>query len=139
MIKQLSLALCLVVPAFALAGGTDPHANFKQMTVQEVADGTKSGKVTAVDANDADTRAKYGTVPGALLLTSHKFDADKELPADKTSKLVFYCGNEQCLAAPGAAKRATEAGYKDVAVMPAGIMGWVKAGQPVSKPGSKKS
>ena len=34
----------------------------------------------------------------------------------------------------GAAKKASEAGYKNVAVMRDGIMGWVKAGQPVEKP-----
>ena len=34
------------------------------------------------------------------------------------------------------AKKAMEAGYTNVAVMPDGIMGWKKAGQPTSKPNS---
>ncbi len=59
-----------------------------------------------------------------------------ELPENKFSKLVFYCGGQACMAAPKAAKVAQDAGYKDVNVMRAGIRGWVKAGKAVDKPKS---
>jgi len=91
----------------------------------------KSG-VQVLDANNDDTRAKMGVIPGATLLTSVRYDV-KELPADKGKKLVFYCANEHCGASHMAARRAREAGHQDVAVMPAGISGWKAAGKATSK------
>jgi rhodanese-related sulfurtransferase len=38
------------------------------------------------------------------------------------------------MASHAAARRAVEAGYKDVAVMPDGIAGWNQAGKPTTKP-----
>ena len=49
--------------------------------------------------------------------------------AKKDAKLVFYCANTMCGASHGAAAKAVEAGYTDVAVLPDGLMGWKKAGQ----------
>ena len=51
-------------------------------------------KVTIVDANGAEFRAREGIVPGALRLSNYKtYDADKELPPRKDAKLVFYCAD----------------------------------------------
>ncbi len=53
-----------------------------------------SKSVTLVDANGADTRAREGVIPGAVLLTSYgKYDPATELPPDKSAPLVFYCAN----------------------------------------------
>ena len=62
----------------------------------------KDSKLTVLDANNEKTRKQSGSIPGAKLLSSDdKFDVQKELPADKTSKLVFYCANTQCMASQG--------------------------------------
>lgn len=95
---------------------------------------TKSGVV--VDANDAKTREEYGTVPGALLLSNYKTFALSELPANKSEKLVFYCGGVKCRASDSAATRAASAGYSNVSVMREGIRGWKSAGQPTEQPRS---
>jgi len=88
---------------------------------------------TLVDANGSSTRAEYGVIPGAILLSDyHDYDVASELPADKDGKLVFYCANTRCSAAPRAAEKAVEAGYTDVAVAPQGIRGWVDAGHRTS-------
>lgn len=53
-----------------------------------------SSKVQVYDANHPSTRERFGVVPGAHLLSSHdNYDVGKELPADKTKKLVFYCAD----------------------------------------------
>ena len=45
------------------------------------------------DANVAETREKFGVIPGATLLNSDdKYDIGV-LPKDKSAKLVFYCAN----------------------------------------------
>ncbi len=84
------------------------------------------------DANTDGVRQTRGIVQGAALLSSYdSFDIGKELPRDKTRALVFYCYNEQCMASHIAAKRAQQAGYRNVAVMKSGIAGWADAGFPI--------
>jgi rhodanese-related sulfurtransferase len=89
------------------------------------------GGCTPVDANGEATRKKRGVIPGAVKLTDYETYSAAELPADKARPLVFYCANEQCGASHTAAEKAVLAGYKDVRVLPAGILGWVAAGKPV--------
>ena len=52
------------------------------------------------------------------------------LPKDKRKKLIFYCMNEMCTSSHQAAEMAVKNGYKNVARMPSGISGWLKAGMP---------
>ena len=53
-----------------------------------------SSHVNIYDANGWGLRSTAGVIPGAHLLTSHdKYDVAKELPADKSAKLVFYCAD----------------------------------------------
>lgn len=90
---------------------------------------TEKAKVAVFDANGPDTRASQGVVPGAVLLTSYRELKAEELPSDKDTKLVFYCGSTSCSASDRAAENAVEKGYSDVCVMRAGIKGWKKAGK----------
>jgi rhodanese-related sulfurtransferase len=137
-IALLLLAACSQAPAPSTSGETassDDHAAFKQLTPDQVEQLMNAGSALTFDANGADTRAEYGVVPGAALLTSYKaYDVGKELPTDKAKQIVFYCANTYCSAAPTAAQRAKEAGFTNVAVMPEGIQGWVKAGKAVNRP-----
>jgi hypothetical protein len=63
------------------------------LTVDEVAAGIEAKTLTAVDCNNERTRKKHGVLPGAIVLQG---DTDSypasELPSDKATKLVFYCG-----------------------------------------------
>lgn len=139
-VSAVALALSLSAPMAAFAcEGEEHHAQAREpvkATVADVASWTKAKKAVAVDANGQQTRTSQGVIPGAVLLTSSSGYELKELPADKNSKLVFYCANEKCTASHTAARRALENGYTDVAVLPEGISGWKKAGQPTAKPNS---
>lgn len=139
--KRTLLTLALVasfIPAAALAcDGSDGQQQAKapvKATVEQVASWQKAKQVTPVDANGKELRSKAGVIPGAVLLTSSSQYDVKELPANKDAKLVFYCANQKCSASEAAAQRAIDNGYTDVAVLPAGIMGWKQAGQPTAKP-----
>lgn len=112
----------------------DLHAAFTDLSPDQVDELLAKNGCVPVDANNADTREKYGVLPGAVKLASYSELKASELPDDKSTKLVFYCGNEKCSAAPKAAKLAKDAGYEDVNVMRAGIRGWVGAGKKVDKP-----
>jgi rhodanese-related sulfurtransferase len=85
-------ALVLAVGAAAVGCSRGAHsASVKDMTVQQLADLQKAGSVVVLDANTEDFRKENGVIPGAVLLTSSsKYDV-AQLPADKSSKLVFYC------------------------------------------------
>ena len=126
----LSLMLSAVlVPAAALACEGDnmnAQSSIKKVTVAELA---KDKQSKVFDANGADFRAKNGTIPGAVLLTSSSQYALEQLPKQKDAALVFYCANTMCSASEAAAKRASAAGYTNVAVLPEGLMGWKAAGQ----------
>ena len=108
-----------------------PADKFQLISITELSKLQKANLVHVFDANDEKTRAKYGVIPGAVLLSSYRqFDVAKVLPATKTDKVVFYCANIECMASHAAAERAVGAGYTNVAVLPDGIMGWKKAGEP---------
>ena len=63
------------------------------MTVDDLDHALAAKQAQAVDCNSDATRKKMGSVPGAILVTSDDAYAASELPADKTTKLVFYCAN----------------------------------------------
>ncbi len=52
-----------------------------------------------------------------------------ELPANKGTKLVFYCGGVKCDLSTKAAALAVEQGYTDVAVFAGGMPAWIEAGK----------
>lgn len=134
-------AVAIAVPTKAYScdeheGQAKAKPAIQNMSVKELAQLKQQGKATVYDANSTDTRKEAGVIPGARLLTSAvKYDPAKELPSTKSDKVVFYCYNEQCGASHQAAKRATGAGWTDVSVLNAGIMGWKAAGQPTATPG----
>jgi rhodanese-related sulfurtransferase len=90
-------------------------------------------QVTVVDVNSPQSWVK-AHVPGALNLDPADYK-DSDLPADRSSSLVFYCSNPLCRKAPNAARRAKKMGYDDVKVMSAGISGWLAARLPTEGAG----
>ncbi|HEY8430919.1 MAG TPA: rhodanese-like domain-containing protein [Sandaracinaceae bacterium] len=129
-----------ILASVALSSACSGEANeapIPELSVAQVASMLEAGEAVVVDANNARTREQYGVIPGARLLSSSSsYDPATELPADKSTNLVFYCGNFDCRASDGAAARAREAGYTRVHVMRAGIAGWVEAGREVARPQS---
>ena len=93
----------------------------------------ETSNVHVYDANNERTRATEGLIPAAEALTSSSHYDVATLPADKSSKLVFYCMNTDCMASHDAEKVASKAGYKNVYVMADGIQGWKKSGKPTQK------
>jgi|SRR6516162_8925065 hypothetical protein len=52
-----------------------------------------SDRVHVYDANVAATRDRFGTIPGATLLSSEDNYPLSVLPVNKRATLVFYCAN----------------------------------------------
>jgi rhodanese-related sulfurtransferase len=130
--KKLLFILFFILSAMALpALAEKPIAEISVAQVQEMVS-AKPAKAVVLDANNDDARAEAGMVPGAIKLSSYSQYDLAELPTDKNTTLVFYCYNSYCQASHMAAARALQAGYKDVRVMKAGIVGWNAANKKAS-------
>ncbi len=122
--KKLLLACIFAIGAITLPVlAAEQVAEVTVANVQEMLS-AKPAKVVILDANNEQARAEAGMVPGAIKLSSYNQYNLAELPTDKNTTLVFYCYNSYCQASHAAAARALQAGYTDVRVMKAGIVGW---------------
>lgn len=123
--KKIMAAALILISALAFA-----DEGYKTVQIGDVAKwvGSKEILVHLYDANTEKTRLAEGVIPGATKLSSSTTYDLAVLPQDKSEKLVFYCANVACSASHAAAKRAVQAGYKNVNVMADGIIGWRKAG-----------
>lgn len=66
-----------------------------------------------------------GAVPSAVNIPDTRFDKFKGmLPADKSTKLVFYCGGFHCPLSHKSAVKAKAMGYQNVVTAEAGYPGW---------------
>ena len=101
-----------------------------EVDVEHLASLIDDGSCAVFDANTEGTRKKQGLIPTAAALSHYSKYELSELPAAKDTKLVFYCASESCGASHTAAEKAVVAGYDDVSVLPAGVMGWKNAGKP---------
>ena len=61
------------------------------ISIADVEAGIAAKSITLFDCNSEKTRKKVGILPGAVLVDEETF-TEKDLPADKAAKLVFYCG-----------------------------------------------
>ncbi len=132
--RTFAVATSFLVSTLAVAGnGVADH--FTPIHVNDLSQmlSTKTSDLYVMDVNNAQTRDEYGSIPGAKMLTYSTFNPAKDLPTDKSSKLVFYCANTKCMASHEAANKAAGAGYSNVYVMVDGIQGWAKAKKPVEK------
>ncbi len=61
------------------------------MTVADVERELAAGTLKAVDCNGDKLRKAKGVLPDAILLSDEETFTASELPADKSTKLLFYC------------------------------------------------
>ena len=124
--KLLALIAPLVIVAVSYAG------EFKDITIPELKDAIAGKKVVLLDANGTKSW-QAGHIPGAIDFKSNQDKLAALLPQDKNALIVAYCGGPQCKAYKAAAEAAQKLGYTNVQHLPAGISGWVKAGEPTDK------
>lgn len=110
--------------ASSFAGG-----NVEKMTTEQVFKVMNDKNVQIIDVNPVEVFNKEH-VPTAKHVEFSK--VAENLPADKNTKLIFYCKNLKCAASQNAAEVALKNGYTNVAKMPDGIDGWIKNNHPVA-------
>ena len=95
--RTLLLTAALALASIACTETASPPAAevahaLPEISIADVAAGLAARTLTVVDCNGAGTRKKHGILPGAILLDDEETFTASALPADKATKLVFYCG-----------------------------------------------
>lgn len=67
-------------------------------------------------------------IPGSINIPMARLA--KDLPKDKSQKIIFYCLGVKCVASWRAAEKAVELGYRNVYAYREGLPAWVDAGYP---------
>jgi hypothetical protein len=68
------------------------EVDLPEIGVDDVAAGIEAKTLTVVDCNGDRIRKRVGVLPGAILVADEETYPASILPADKSAKLVFYCG-----------------------------------------------
>jgi rhodanese-related sulfurtransferase len=89
--------------------------------------------VMIIDSRPAARQFDPGHISGAINIPDTQFDklADT-LPADKTTRLIFYCGGLDCMLSHNSAFKAEKLGYTAISVYAEGMPDWKARGGPVS-------
>ncbi len=129
-LSVLAAALLLAAPACSSTGSTVTDeataAALPTMTWSEVASAVDSGAVL-IDARGAES-FNNGHITGAVNVPSRGDDAKwANLPTDKATKLITYCGGPACSASSKVARQALSRGYVDVAEYKGGYPEWKSA------------
>jgi rhodanese-related sulfurtransferase len=120
----LSSLVMMGVNAFAAAPNCDSENTYPEISKVELQQAIDKKSVFVVDANGT-TSYKKAHVPTAIDFKAVKSTFAKELPADKSTPIVAYCGGPACDAWKSAAVEACKLGYTNVKHFKAGIKGWM--------------
>jgi rhodanese-related sulfurtransferase len=72
--------------------------------------------------------AEKGMIPGAINIPDTEFDKlAGQLPQDKATPLIFYCGGLECVLSDKSAEKARKLGYTNVLTYPPGHPEWEAA------------
>ncbi len=124
--QRLLLALLIsLLPALAMAESKDLKLSEIEAMVAQKPD---VGQYLLVDARP-EIKFAEGFIPWAVSIPKQELrNRLDELPKDKSTRLVFYCGGVKCTLSTESAKIAEEAGYTKVYNFSTGIPAWKKAG-----------
>lgn len=92
-----------------------------------------------VDSRPANKFAD-GSIPTAISIPDSKF-AERQgmLPADKNTRLIFFCSGHTCVLSHQSAAKAKALGYTNIAIAEAGYPGWTELYGAGAAVGSAKS
>jgi rhodanese-related sulfurtransferase len=125
----LPLLACFAFVTAALAADAAAPAKIADISLPELKAAIAAGKVALIDVNGTASYAA-GHIPGAIDFAVNKDKLASALPADKSTLVVAYCGNERCGAYKSGANAALALGFTHVKHFAPGIAGWKKAGEP---------
>jgi len=88
----------------------------------------KDADIVLIDSRPKRKKYDKGHIPGAISIPDSQFaKMTDQLPENKATMLVFYCGGFHCRLSHKSAKKAIDLGYTHVKVYAAGYPAWKKA------------
>jgi rhodanese-related sulfurtransferase len=111
-------------PAYMKVAGNYPavSADWVKKQIDKKAD------LALIDSRPKRKKYDKGHIPTALSIPDSQFaKMQDQLPADKGTPLVFYCGGLKCRLSHKSAKKAIDLGYTKVKVFAEGYPAWVAA------------
>ena len=88
----------------------------------------KKADMVLIDSRPKRKKYDKGHIPTAISIPDSQFaKMQDQLPADKSTQLVFYCGGLMCRLSHKSAKKALDLGYTKVKVFAEGYPAWVAA------------
>ena len=88
----------------------------------------KKASMVLIDSRPKRKKYDKGHIPTAISIPDSQFaKMQDQLPADKATPLVFYCGGLKCRLSHKSAKKAIDLGYTKVKVFAEGYPAWVAA------------
>ena len=125
--KFIILLIAIQLPMLAWSKTKDcsDYSQYKDVSDVEILKISKEKSATILDVNSME-QFKKSHVDGAVHYLSNKENIASELPKDKNSLIVAYCGGKSCTAWQMAAKKACEMGYTNIKHYSNGITGWDK-------------
>jgi len=128
--------LLVVVVSFVLAGrvwaqeAPQPFAIMTTAQLQAVVE-SKPYTFLIIDSRNPEEYQDVH-IPGAINIPEKKFDEQAgQLPADKETRLIFYCNGVKCGKSKRSAKKASTLGYRNLFVYEEGMPVWEEAGLPI--------
>ena len=120
-ILALVLVLLVGVRVFASEG-------YEELSPEQVMQEIKKNKPLVLDVNLKEDYEKRH-LPGAKLI---QFGSNRlqVMPKDKNQRIIFYCMSELCNSSHEMARAAVREKYKNIAVMPSGLNGWLSSNLP---------
>lgn len=100
---------------------------YEELSPEQVMQEIKKGQPLVLDVNLKEDYVKQH-LPTAKLIQFGKME--EVMPKDKNKRIIFYCMSELCNSSHEMARAALRSDYKNVAIMPTGLKGWLKAGLP---------
>lgn len=127
----LALVLATAIPALAEEGAKPKFKEFHSIVdyafVAKYAKMPKPKDVMLIDSRPYKPTFVAGYIPTAVSIPTSQFEKmTDQLPADKTTMLIFYCGGLDCPLSHKAAFMAEAMGYTNVHVYAAGYPDWKK-------------
>lgn len=123
-----ALSGCATQSAAPAKKGWYPNIVDYEFVKQNATIPVKDG-VQVIDARPKARKYDSGHIPGALSIPDSQFNKmTAQLPKDKSTMLIFYCGGVKCMLSHKSAFKAEKLGYSNIKVYANGFPDWKKNG-----------
>lgn len=128
--KKNHLIIIVEITVLLLLIGLKTYAStgqYEELSPEQVMQEIKSGQPLILDVNLREDYIK-SHLPTAKLIQFGRMD--EVMPPDKNKRIIFYCMSELCSSSHEMARASLRSNYTNVAIMPTGLKGWLKANLP---------